>query len=71
MDKVLAFAMFITLDGETILHRHFKTINECRYAAQELGKEQSFYEPIEAICKPKLVDKKLIEMYYEAQKKND
>jgi hypothetical protein len=40
MDKVLAFAMFITLDGETILHRQ-------------------------------LVDKKLIEMYYEAQKKND
>ena len=65
MNNILAFALFITVEGQEILYRHYRTIHECRYTAQELGKSQSYYEPIEAMCKPKLVDKKLIEMHYE------
>lgn len=68
MEKTLAFALIIMIEGQEVTYKHFPTINECRYQAQELGKAQSYYEPIEATCKPKLVDKKLIEMYYEQNK---
>ena len=38
--------------------RRFLHLEECRYNAQELSRDQKFYKPIKAYCRPAFVDPK-------------
>ena len=58
--EILAFFLVVLMDGD-VYEKHadyFLHLEECRYNAQELSRDQKFYKPIKAYCRPAFVDPK-------------
>ena len=58
--EILAFSLVVLMDGD-VYEKHadyFLHLEECRYNAQELSRDQKFYKPIKAYCSPAFVDPK-------------
>ena len=57
---ILAFALIVLLDGDIYEKpsNYYLQLQECRYNAQELSRDQKYYKPIKAYCKPMMVDPK-------------
>jgi len=58
--EILAFSLVVLMDGD-VYEKHasyYLHLEECRYNAQELSRDQKYYKPIKAHCKPAFVDPK-------------